>query len=271
MVLGFRAMQTKEPEYQGRKLSEWMARVSLNPAIVDPAANEALYAMRHEALPIIEKNLRDLEKADGSIMGSKMLWRILEDMRMGTRFSSYNKAEMNFAALRAMGTNAIPVLKRFVEGRHAWSCVYSLVKIDAFDEVADLLKNGKTESRKVAAMHITELPRDPERSIEPLCSAVKDPDGLVAGTALSSLSRLKIASDKAVTRYEVFLRCDDWWIRQKAADYAPNMGTNAYTLVPFLVELLNDPKPEVQSSALGALRYLHDNYGVSTNVTVVAP
>ncbi len=117
-VAGFKAMQPKEPEYQGRKLSEWMAMVSLNPNVINPAANEALYAMRHEALPIIERNLLNLEHIGKAPDWKKRIWDWQIKYKIGAKHTWWHHYDSNLGALRVLGTNAIPTLKRLAEDSH---------------------------------------------------------------------------------------------------------------------------------------------------------
>jgi len=271
-VTGFKAMQPKEPVYQGRKLSEWMAKVSRNPAIVDPAANEALYVMRNEALPIIERNLLSLEYISKAPAWKKRMWDWQIKHNIGAKHTWWNQYDANLGALRVLGTNAIPVLKRLsLESDYYGECTDMLSKAGGVEELLSLLQTGSKELKRSVIFNLGHIPTIPDQIAAPLYAASQDKDYDISKEAIIALTRLGVRTNLVLPHYQKLLESADWKVRDNAATYAGNWGTNAQSLVPALTHLLGDEKEAVRNSAASTLEYLNQTYGIQTNLVKVGP
>jgi len=243
-----------------------MDDLSGTPTIFNPAANEALYAMRHEALPIIERNLLNLEHIDKAPAWKKRIWEWEGKAGIARRFSWWHHYEVNLAALRILGTNSFPVLKRLsVKSDYAVESMGILSRGGGIEEMISLLKSDSSETRMQAAANLSQIPHDAQLVIAPLFQATKDHHRDVAQSSIISLSRLNAAPESVIPYYQKLFQSKDWGVRSIAAGASVNFGTNAQPLVPMLITLLKDDHPEVRSIAAGALQYLHKTHGVSTN------
>lgn len=265
-------MQPKEPEYQGRKLSEWMADLSPNPAIVNPTANEALYAMRFEALPIIENNLSNLKHISKASVWEKRMWDWQDEHNIGVKHTWWHHYYANLAALRVLGTNAFPVLKRLsLKSDYYGECTDMLGKAGGVEELLSLLQTNSKERKSSVIISLGHLTTVPNPVPALLYEASQDKDYFVSREAIVALSRLGAQTNLVLPHYQKLLESDDWWVRDKSASYAGNLGTNAQPLVPALTRLIGDEKEAVRNSAASSLEYLNQTYGIKTNLVKVSP
>jgi hypothetical protein len=260
----------KEPEYQGKKLSEWLTGPVINDAPSQIVAKEE--ALRHigtNALPWLLKWLRDERPA----------WKekLAEEYEMcpgplvvGSvkRWLKHESAErLSYGALVAfqvLGTEASPAILELKGLAKSTNVHVAYMAIQAFaamgkaaiPELVDVVTNRDAYARELQTVvmgALRQLGTNGSVVIPVLIEQLRDKDAEVVATAASLLGEVRDEPDLEIP---ALVRTIDIPVRQVrcSAIYAlGRFGNQARLAVPSLLIALNDQEARVRETATNAI------------------
>ena len=194
-------MQTKEPEYQGRKLSEWLVDFEGN--MTDQQEREAAFALRKMGSKSLDY-LVDQIDADPRRWSYRMRVALLA--KFGLSFRAKDNSSAACAALIAMDTDAYPAIPALVSKlgvvRNDETLIVLVLKSMGAAAVPELSRalNSPSDVMKYRAMIVLRLiGRDAVKAIPELMEIRKVPRFKVwADAALESIAP-KLAEELGIT------------------------------------------------------------------------
>ena len=127
----------KEPVYQGKKLSEWLADFGPNrypPPAKTQEDTAAIRAIGTNALPLL---LKWIDADDGSVKGAICAWIDKHSWFPVRPLSAQSKAIMANAGFHILGRNqaagAVPALSQIVRNQHGSASIYAVLALAALD------------------------------------------------------------------------------------------------------------------------------------------
>jgi len=257
MVVGFKVMQPKEPEYQGRKLSEWIADLGEGPP-KNTEAEVVITQMQGVVLPFVEARL--LQNEDPSVMpGAKRLLLGVKNRIVGRRHSMDYQWEVDFLALGLLRTNSIPVLKRLMLSEaYCGDAMKILAKLDQIEVLEPATKpNHKEFIRWNAVFALQDVPTRREAAAEIVIPLVHDDDSGIAIVAIGTLGALQQKPRIVVPLLCGLLDSKNSQVVFNAVYALERYGTNAMEALPKLQVLKNSPEPSVRNGAISAIQQIN--------------
>lgn len=257
-MVGYKAMQPKEPEYQGRKLSEWIADLNEPPPKYD-AAVASIRQMKQTALPIIEARLIKGRKRGG---WERFLLTLDGKTGVGRRYSEAFQWEVDFKALEAIGNDAIPVIERLFTVESAASpATRTLAELEAVESLNRACQpNQKGRLRLCAIAALLDIKRRREEVSPILIHLTGDNDSDVKISAVEALGILTVLPEKAIPRLCELLETEKDDVKEAAIYSLQAYGTNALTAVPALQKLAAGNDITLRAAAQEALSKIKLNY-----------
>jgi HEAT repeat protein len=264
-----------EPEYKGRKLSEWVfvagSGVAPKGGPSQDDAVEAFSRIGTNGLPWVMKWIRSLPQPWRLKLYEKlylMTSRLPGPFRftIGSRYGAEAEGVLGyFSALGSRASPAIPelagLMNDFSYPERASFAAFALTKIGAegLPPVLALLGNLRSsspvrETAVVAVAKMEKLGTNGTVVIGALIRCLSDPDGTVAYRAGYAIGQLALQPDLAVPALAKALQNPNADVRHAAAYAIPKFGDQARPAVPSLVKALNDPTFDVRYIATNALR-----------------
>jgi hypothetical protein len=237
-------IQTREPTYEGKKLSLWLRELDSNSA--EPREKkeqrhqritEAINHMGVHALPLLKRRL-----SGGTTVWEKIGWKVNQSrspIKIPFRSGYVTRGEGLFGFL-ALGTNAIP----------------------AFPFLMDQLEQGQeAETRAYAATILENLGTNAIPAAPVLAGATQDRDYLVRKLAIRAVTIVHPDPKELLSVLMVPLHdqtpevrhyaCDSIWQVLKAH---PELGGQVTSLKQELMDSMNDSYPHVRRKAWHALK-----------------
>jgi hypothetical protein len=267
----------REPEYQGKKLSEWMAILYRddNSELGSRERQKALDAIRHigtNALPIALIWIQ--------FEPSRLRFRIQDKLeklpfRLGDRpplnvvgtdkgFEKSHWAETVFAFLTTNAVSAVPELTRFISDRKAFyaahAAAFALGQIgkEGLPALLATLSDTNSPTRAVAAQHISHIERtEAAQAVPVLIRYLDDPDLYVAEAVYTTLGHLHIEGGIAVPALIQAAHNPRSELRAGAVACLGRFGDHSRPAIPTLLQCLDDSNLSVAiaaAQALGTLR-----------------
>jgi hypothetical protein len=265
----------REPEYKGRKLSEWILVAGRGDAPEGgPSLDDAAEAFSHigtNGLPWALDWIRSQPQP--------WKWKLYEKLYLMTsklprpfRISGGSSlgAEAGgvldyFAALGSRASPAIPELTRIMsdgtEPERAGFAAFALSKIgvEGLPPFLALIGNPHASSpvRRYAIMAIADIPKlgtNASVVVGALVRCLSDPDGAVASRAGYAIGKLALEPDLAVPALAKALQNPNADVRHAAARALGKFGDQARPAAAALVKALNDSDFSVRLYATNALR-----------------
>ncbi len=263
----------REPVYQGKKLSEWMALYSTSrPA--SPAQLEAAAAVRQigtNALPhllrwIVRENPAWREKAVD--WGERILRPVSKSLSFKLSMRPRYASSPNHAAVTAMlgfkilgqeAKSAVPELARIVNGgrrQPAANAMQALAYIgqDGFPVLLTVVTNTTRSDRIHAVSAIASLSTNVPGVIPALVDCMRDSDWRISRVAGMQLSQERWAADLAVPILIRDLQSTNRCLTSLIS--LERYGELARPAVPVLIELLNHTSLTVREVTTNALRVI---------------
>jgi HEAT repeat protein len=237
-VVGFRAMQPKEPEYQGRKLSEWIADL-YGPSHLKRSSEVVVKEAKDVFLPFIEERLRNTKPPQFKTQLQVYLFNAQAATGLGFRQSDTVQWAGCFNALELYGVDALPVLERLLLEKHtSEEAAAILAKLSA----VDVLKKGTESSRDryVQQHSISGLGKVTQRkseAAEVLLQLTRGTKRSVVTSAIYSLGSLAAVPETVVPRLCELLKSKDEFVQIQSIHTLVEFGTNAMVALPLLLEL----------------------------------
>jgi hypothetical protein len=249
------ALSSREPQYQGRPISAWLADLLCPPESASYlAAAEAIRSLGTNALtPCLYR----LQAADPALSRVFSSWVRLPLLR--NYFTpAVLKRKQALEALRVLGPVAapgIPVLVALLsKPRCAMEATFALTLIGpkAIAPLVDALQHTNPTVRAIAASGLGNLTSAPN-VVPPLVACLGDPNPFVRAGAAKSLGQICADPQIAIPALVVSLRDPDIQTRSYAAEALGNFGKQAAFARGALTERLSDPDLGVQNVARSAL------------------
>ena len=273
--------EPKEPEYQGKKLSEWaeIYRTSFNPV---PGEEEPPKdsAERREAVQAAHyAQAKLLPRAVDMIRYEKPEWKTavehFMEVRLNVRswcpnfiwFPFYeDKGEDNMVYFEMLGPDASPAVPELAHVMsHAESSrvreramfALSCIGKEGLGPLMAVLGDSENPDRRRVVYALLDMRRrggDPSSAVPLLVRRLKDPDPNVCSAAAMILGELGLEPDIAIPALVSCVKGPDEYLRESGADALAKFGDKARYAVPSLLNALRDRDSGVRDSAIDALQ-----------------
>jgi len=268
-VLVAGAFREREPEYGGKKLSEWVL-INANAKMGRyERTQEAEQAIRHfgtNAIPFLIEEIEYQWPAWRIRLGEAVeqmpLPRRLEDKLLMRIWPPKGlDAEYGFGILGASARSAMPelisIMNRQQGTRSSEFAMRCMVQIgpEALWPLVGALTNNQSSSRhrQSASFAIGTMESNAAPAIPLLIRCLHDENSGTAICAVAALGRMKIEPAIVVPALTEALESSNRGMRRIVVDYLPNFGNEARPAVPKLVSLLVDPDFTVREGVTNAL------------------
>ncbi len=223
--------QAKEPIYEGKPLSQWIALVEDEDEHVRDAAVSAIGKIGPAAIPALRELLGDKHQR---------------------AWDSAARAMAN------MGSAAIPAITELFSDKDETVRYYAteaLGKIGAaaVPTATKLLKHTNKDVRGYAALALGNIGPDAKTAIPALADLLKDKEASVRFFTAGALGKMRSNAKIAVPALIELLKDKDAGVRWATAGALGNIGPAAKTAIPALTEVLNDKEHNARGAAADAL------------------
>jgi HEAT repeat protein len=255
------AGRSREPSYQGKRLSQWMDVLAHSSDAPDnPPRKQATKAIRHigtNALPFLLAEMKYKE----SPFDKALFWlnqkQAFKEFTVVTEHEHVDRAQWAFRALGPAAKPAIPALTAMLNGPSAWG--YEVAPLAAIGPASlptftNALTNQNPLIRMRALSGLGEMEGQAETSVPAIVGFLKDPDKGVQLCAVSALAHIHKNGGLAVPALISSLEGEGWSIRWVVAFALAAYGPEAKPAVPALLKLCNDPDEDTRSEATNALK-----------------
>ncbi len=250
----------KEPEYEGKKLSEWLSTLDYSGLPPDLAAREAIQHMGTDVLPHLESKLH----AQDSPFKLSMVKLLRKQSLITVRFIPAQRRRITAAAAcRALGPKAsayVLQLTAMMNGTNygeAWNGMAALLDVkgrtNCVPEMIMGLTNSRSRVRWFCAAVLREVSDYAEAAIPALVNSLDDPEPAVPENAMSALVKFRTQTAIVVPALMHCLDSTNAATRIGAARHLGRLGADALPARAKLMELLQHPDPELQRAAVGAI------------------
>ena len=271
ITLAFAITRSREPQYQGRSLSEWLS-VFTQPAF--PAdgfqASEAVRHIGAQAIPFLLSDLTPTPNASKlrrflisciDKLPGRTVPRSIRDWLENDHVAERQEQAMRgFHILGKTATPAIPKLFRLATNRLdedlARKATYALggVGLPAFPQLLQILTNTQALARSQAILSIAECASNDVTAASAIIGCLKDPARDVTYVAAEALGRMRIPAEIATPALAGALKAENPMTRWAAAGSLRLLGKAAVPAVGNLQETLVDETAYVRRAATNALR-----------------
>jgi hypothetical protein len=259
----------REPEYKGRKLSEWILCDGGRPlpSGARPSSLEANVAFWHigtNGLPWALKWIQCQPKPwRTKVYG--ITSRLPRPFRCEDPWPDRANGALRFLTfLGADASPAVPELTRLLNdpgfAESAWIAIVALSHVGAegLRPLLELLGNPRASNREQAAFAIAGMypGTNAPRAVAAFVRCLSDQDETVAAAAALGLGHFAVQPELVVPALVKALEARDAGVRHAAAVAIPNFGDGGRPAVPSLLEALNDADFSVRDAATNALRQI---------------
>lgn len=250
----------QEPEYQGRRLREWLEDIDSGQPAKRNAARTAFLQMGAKAVPFLTE-----------LLGSRSSFPFkLPRLRWVKGGNTYNvnltpariqtqRAITACRILEQVAKPAIPALAKVLEnGDYTHDAVAALRVMgpDALHALTNAFASPAAEARKEAVTIFQRMPYDAQPAIAALIGCLKDTDANVRIQATQSLASIGKQPDVVVPALIQTLADPIPNVRFFAINALRRFGEDAKPAVPLLLTALNDTNAQVSSAAAHALKQI---------------
>jgi HEAT repeat protein len=267
----------REPEYQGKKLSEWLAQYSQRTTDFDSGSNgterdEAAAAVRHigtNALPFLlewmshepaKLRAKIYSKIDDLGGNTDLGTKIVNSLK-SNREKKAELAWCGFEILGPLAAPAIPQLQQYIgQTNSAWlasSAVNVLGKVrdPALPMLLSLTTNQTRDIRLYAVLGLFEFSDSTNAPIivESLVHRFDDGDVRVAQIAIWALGQFKEQTETVVPVLSRALQSGNSQLYYPACQALASLGVRATNAIPAILPMLHDTNIAVRQVATNAL------------------
>lgn len=256
----------REPEYDGRKLSEWIwtyerSRFS---AVDNGKSARAIRTIGTNAVPWLLKWMR-YETPKWRITFNRATDRLLPRLRFG-RSDTYEFWDLcensaGFKALGVEGKSAVPALTEMANQQQSMAVsrrairALAYIGADGLRPLMAALTDPDKEKRMYAAAYIGLMqPRDTNLNpVAPLLAKCVTDEFLIAHNAVETLGTLRLEPSVTVPVLTNALGHRKPFMRLRAAEAIGQFGPEGYLAVPALKASLNDANSDLREAVTNAL------------------
>ena len=253
-----------EPQYQGRKLSQWLRTYDGHyPDQSTPSlrAQAAIREIGTNAIPYLLKWI-SYEPSSLKTKTLQFLERLPLPMRrhlVRSPIVSADDAEHGFFILATQANSAIPELKRLAitssSSERAFSCTRSLAFIgpNAMPALMEIFTNANPVARSCAILVIGELGTNGLSAIPTLLKLLADADQSLGCAAEDTLGKLALCPEAVIPALMTNLSSTSAQRRACAARGLGGFGPKASAAVPQLLRMIKDPSAVASEEARHAI------------------
>jgi HEAT repeat protein len=248
---------TREPEYEGRKLTQWLEDLRHSPSGSPFARTNAIIAIRHMGTNAVPYLLTMLHARDSRLKTKCMdllSRQRLVDFHFRYDFERRDDALRGLGALGSDARAAIPEVAKLMNDRLlAQMAAYTLHQIgaDAVPALNQALRSTNTWARSQAAGFLG-VSGD-EASVPSLIAALKDPDFITKSRATHALSRFPEQADVIVPALTDCLNDSYDTFRMNAARALGAFGKKAKPAFPNLMTMVTSTNYQEGTTAATVL------------------
>jgi HEAT repeat protein len=264
----------REPEYQGKKLSEWL-RIGFWSNYGTPERRDATKAVREigtNALPYLSKaiayertSITDKEMTLVKALPIPFGMKLALVKRLAEGDNRATRAEFGFTALREVANPVVPELARLmtrtnIDVRRRVFDALSDIGTNSVRPLLILLRDQQNSNRNSAASCLLRICDNPTNrvymaSVVPdFLSCLRDMDDGVIRPAAAALGTLGLQPEVCVPKLGELLQHTNSHVRYVGVMALHSFGQKARPALPILLERLNDVDVWVRESATNAVR-----------------
>ncbi len=267
----------REPEYNGKKLSDWLREYNNQwpPWAPGAISQEAVDAVRHigtNALPFLVKWIRDDKDVpkwktklydiaytcNSRFARTKALEIIAQRQLLAYR------ATWGFEILGQSAGAAIPELTQVARDGNAESAFGALTALSYVgkESIPSLLalandRNFKSRIQAIGALGgMRRLGADAHPIVVCLIEHLKEPDPKIVCATANVLGRLNLESEISVPALAGLLQSTDAGVRERGLANLRDFGDRARPILPQLLAALRDSNADVRRGATNALQII---------------
>ena len=266
----------KEPEYNGKKLSEWLDGYQTGVAMESPTQErEAIKAIRTigtNALPCLLNWVRRRDVPTWQVRAAEQCHRLGLDWLQRFVWSRKRQTKYAWAALRILGSNArgaIPEVTRIAVESQSSDVVLTALEFlsangpDAVPALLKVIDRGKGERRGWSMHFIREMPNlgtNGPAVVATLLKCLQEQDEDAAASAALALGEVGLQTKEVVPALAAQLQDNRRMVRYSATRALGSLANDRSAIaelrkaVPELVNAQNDHDPMVREYATNALR-----------------
>lgn len=258
------ALRPREPEYQGRRLSEWLPELDNWDSEPDLPAMIAIRQMGSSALPTLLKMIKHEDSPFKRKMADLAGRQSFIRFSFQTADTLHHRAAIGIYALGPEAKSAVPDLIALVTNQSPpisrLAPVFALSGIgpEAKEAVPFLLDNLKDEDYEMlhalSAYALGKIGGDARMAIPSLIPLLEDTDDLVRLGAVFALTRINPDAGLGMKPLVDGLISTNAQTRGWAASLLGELGSQAGEAIPVLEEALKDSEVGVQHQAAIALK-----------------
>jgi HEAT repeat protein len=261
--LGWHAGRSREPVFQGKRLSAWLGDLPFGqPIETREQAREAVPQIGTNALPA----LLTLLGSRDSYLKLKLIELLGKQSFVKVHLrTAFDRRLLAHYGLEALGPTAKPALPALIEqlnhGDMAGQTADTLARVggaDALSPLTNALTHADKRVRYGVVLALGQLGAEAERVAPLLLKALADADPMMRQSAALALGELGQQSGVAVPALIEALGDTSPDVRRGAAQGLRGYSnlSEAKAAVPALLKLLDDGNPGVRSYAAGALKQI---------------
>jgi HEAT repeat protein len=248
----------REPEYEGKNLSEWLWIVKTNspPRVAPSPQADAIRHIGERAVPWLLRWVR--------YKSPPWRWRLDPVIGPDRGIERSRNGWIAFRVLGPMAGSAVPELTRMANDSNSpFDCREALYTLRymgdrGFQPVLDVLKNTNHPDRAEAA-YILGVNDDwgtnrLQSAVPALIACLEATDEQLAGNAAIALGRIGLRPDLAVPELARKLTDPRTDVRRMAVRSLGLFRKDSVAVVPLLVERLSDTNTDVRDAATNALQ-----------------
>ena len=258
--------RAREPQYQGKSLSQWLEGYSRD---ADPSAAAAVHGIGTNAVPWLLKWIcyerSDWREKVGAAIG-KLPRRLkesplLEPLRNNRAIARQEAALSGFNLLGPQASSAVPELSRFINSSKSRHVVFAINALsytgkEALPGLLSALTNQQVAVRSHVAYVVAWMAAhgtDATIAVPILVQCARDKDQTLAQDALDVLGQLRLEPQIAVPCLTSHLTNSSVPLRMVSAMSLARFGPDARPGLPSLVDALKDSNPVVREAVTNAL------------------
>jgi hypothetical protein len=265
----------REPEYNGKKLSEWLREYRQPVGAMAPTiSQEAPDAVRHigtNALPFLVKWIRDdrdMPRWRAKLFHIAYTWNLQSSARkkalefIAQRQLLAYRATWAFQILGQSATPAIPELTRVARDGNESSAFQALTALASVAKQSFLPllafandRNYKWRIQAISALGDTaRTGADAHTVVVSLTEYLKDPDPTIVYATANVLGRLNLESEISVPALAELMQSTDAGARERGIANLRCFGARSRSALPDLLAALRGSNAGVRKSATNALQ-----------------
>lgn len=247
---GWLTFHAREPEHQGRKLTDWLRELEAAPDMGSPKWRESVAAIRAIGTNGLPTLLTMLGSSDSRWRG-QVVTLIQDtanvDLSDSLADADHRRARIGFQVLGRSARPAIPHLAALAAtsdpalAERAFMAMLEIGGPETIPPLLQVLTNPNLGRQIMAANYLGQLRSQAGTAVPALVESLNESDGELRATAARAIGNIGLDAPRAVPALTRTLSDADGRVRPAAAMALGAFGTAAESALPALRELPDDP------------------------------